>query len=194
MYNDTGILDPSKITERGYDSISDFINTYVNETYVEDAESIEPSSTILNPDSPIRLGYLAGDLHQLAQFVAMNATMVDGSKSIFEKYGLNVKKAPGAPFAVGGAVMTAFLAGTVDIGYLGAPPAILNHLNAAVDTSIIAQANSEGSGIVVGADAEVDGLRDMVNMTVAIPGTSSIQFLLLKTALEERGLELEIKT
>ena len=82
----------------------------------------------------------------------------------------------------------------MDIGYLGAPPAIINHLNAGVKTMIVAQANSEGSGLVVKAGSGINSLVDLVNKTVATPGESSIQFLLLKIALEKEGLELKIKT
>ena len=90
--------------------------------------------------------------------------------------------------------MLGFAAGNVDIGYLGSPPALLQHLNAGVDTRIIAQANSEGSGIIVSAGSDIDDLAYLVNKTVAAPGESSIQFLLLKIALERAGLDLKIKT
>jgi NitT/TauT family transport system substrate-binding protein len=90
--------------------------------------------------------------------------------------------------------MTGFLAKSVDIGYLGAPPAILQHLINGAGTTIIAQANSEGSGLVVKTGSGITDLKDLVNKTVATPGESSIQFLLLKIALEREGLSLEIKT
>lgn len=90
--------------------------------------------------------------------------------------------------------MNGFAAAAVDIGYLGAPPAILNHLNAGVGTTIVAQANSEGSGIVVKAGSGIVNLDGLVNKTVATPGPSSIQFLLLKIALQREGYELKIKT
>jgi NitT/TauT family transport system substrate-binding protein len=90
--------------------------------------------------------------------------------------------------------MNAFAAGAVDIGYLGAPPAIVNHLNSGVGTTIIAQANSEGSGIVVAAGSGIVNLDGLVNKTIATPGPSSIQFLLLKIALQREGYELKIKT
>lgn len=197
MYIDLNITTNQKLTDRGYTSVSDFVSKYVNDSLLAQAVSVLPSDTILNPDSPIRLGYLLGDLHQMAQAVAKNTTAWGTGKSLFEKYGLNVANAVGAPFSAGGAEMTAFAAGLVDIGYLGAPPAIQKHLNEGVGTTIIAQANTEGSGIVVKAGAGIYELRDLVNKTVAVPGPpaeSSIQFLLLKIALEREGLDLKIKT
>ena len=82
----------------------------------------------------------------------------------------------------------------MDIGYLGAPPALLQHLNAGVDVTIISQANSEGSGLVVRADSGITTVADLVNKTVATPGESSIQFLLLKITLQKAGLGLALKT
>ncbi len=193
MYIDTNMTTDAALENQGYSSVNDFVNEYVDQSLLEGAVDIEPSSTILNPDSPIRLGFLNGDLHQLAQFVAQD-TRVLGDQTMFEKYGVDVVNATGAPFANGGAVMTQFAAGNVDIGYLGAPPALLQHLNAGVDVTIISQANSEGSGLVVRTGSGITSVADLVNKTVATPGESSIQFLLLKITLQKEGLDLEIRT
>jgi ABC-type nitrate/sulfonate/bicarbonate transport system substrate-binding protein len=116
---------------------------------------------------------------------------------MFEKYGVAVIDAANSPFTNGGAEMDAFAANIVDLGYLGAPPAILKHLNGGTGTEIVAQANAEGSGLVVKTGGGITALGDLVNKTVAVPGPpaeSSIQFLLLKIALEKEGLELKVKT
>ena len=194
MYIETNMTTNAFITARGYAGVEDFVSRYVNGSYLDGVGSISPSSTILNPTNPIRLGYLLGDLHQMAQVVAQNSSVTGTGKSLFETYGLKVVNATGAPFANGGAEMNGFAAGAVDMGYLGAPPAILNHLNAGIGTSIIAQANSEGSGIVVSAGSGITTLAGLVNKTVATPGESSIQFLLLKIALQREGFDLKIKT
>jgi NitT/TauT family transport system substrate-binding protein len=194
MYMDIGVIEEGKLAGGGYSNVSDFIDGYVDESYLEVGESVETSETILNPDSPIRLGFLKGDIHQLAQAVAKNVDVLGGGDSIFEAYGLNVENAIGAPFANGGAVMDAFAGGYVDIGYLGSPPAILKHLNAEVDTTIIAQVNSEGSAIVVAAGSGVSDISGLAGKTIAHPGESSIQFLLLKAVLQWEGMELRIKT
>jgi ABC-type nitrate/sulfonate/bicarbonate transport system substrate-binding protein len=46
--------------------------------------------------------------------------------------------------------------------------------------------------VKVGSD--VHELADLVNRTVATPGETSIQHLLLKIALERKGIELVLKT
>ncbi|UCE45706.1 MAG: ABC transporter substrate-binding protein [Methanobacteriota archaeon] len=194
MYMELGLIAEGKLADGGYSNVSDFIDKYIDGSYMAAAASIEPSETILNPDSPIRLGFLKGDIHQLAQAVGKSDAVLENGKSIFEEYGLNVENAIGAPFSNGGAVMDAFAGGYVDIGYLGSPPAILKHLNAEVRTSIVAQVNSEGSAIVVHADSGITSLSQLAGKTIAHPGTSSIQFLLLKAALQWEGLELKLKT
>jgi NitT/TauT family transport system substrate-binding protein len=193
MYVELNLTPEENIAERGYDSSADFAETYVDESYVEAAASVEPSATILNPDDPIAIGYLTGDLHQMAKVIAMDPRVL-GDKSMFEKYGLNVVNATGAPFSAGGPVMDAISTGTVDIGYLGCAPAILKHLNGNIGAKIVAQANSEGSAIVVEAGSGIENIEDLVNKTVAIPSESAIQFLLLKSALSDNGLDLVIKS
>ena len=194
MYIDIGLIEEGKLSDGGYSDVSDFVDEYVNESYLEEADPISASESILNPDSPIRLGFLKGDIHQLAQAVAKNVDVLGNGKSVYEEYGLNVENAIGAPFANGGAVMDAFAGGYVDIGYLGSPPAILKHLNTEVDTTIIAQVNSEGSAIVVDVESGITDIAGLAGKTIAHPGESSIQFLLLKVVLQEAGLELKIKT
>ncbi len=193
MYLDSGFITNDELDAGGYSNVSDFIDTYVDESYLEASADYESSPAILNPDDPIRLGYLQGDLHQLAQAIALSDEILPGGLTIFEKYGLNVEAAPGAPFSNGGAEMDGFAAGNVDIGYLGSPPAILKHLNAGVDTTIIAQVNTEGSAIVVAEDSGIETLADLEGKTIAAPGESSIQFLLLKTLMEQQGFTLKLK-
>jgi len=185
MYIASNIVTNATLNLLGYDNSTEFVGDYVNDSYLAATTGIVPSPTILNPDDPIRLGYLAGDLHQMAQVVAMNKTSFGGT-SLFEKYGLNVAKL--TAFASGPAEMLAFKAGSVDIGYLGAPPAIQKRLNDRTDTVILAQANSEGSALIVSKNSDVHELKDLVGKTVATPGEGSIQHLLLKIALSREGI------
>jgi len=188
MYIESDIITNDTLSGLGYADASEFIDDYVDESFLVTADPIEPSPTIMNPadEDAIRLGYLSGDLHQLAQFVAQNNTVGGGEKDLFETYGLNVD--PLSPYANGGAVMDAFNLGDVDIGYLGAPPAIQKHANLGTPVRIVAQANSEGSGIVVHVDSDIHTLEDLMGRTVATPGETSIQHLLLRIALEREGI------
>jgi NitT/TauT family transport system substrate-binding protein len=189
MYLNDGAITNDTFHGAGYASSTDFVNDYVNTTYLDELGSVAPSATIINPTNAIRLGYLTGDLHQIAQAVARNATVL-GGQSMYEKYGLNVAPALNQGYANGGTEMNAFIEGSVDLGYLGAPPAVLNKINKNANTVIVAQANSEGSGIVVGVHSSIKTLEDLQGHTIATPGETSIQHLLLKTALKNIGLRL----
>jgi len=138
------------------------------------------------PSDPVRVGYLNGDLHHLALFVAKNAT-VGGGKSLFEKNNVKVVDAAGAPFANGGAVMTAFASGAVDIGYLGAPPAITGNVNSLIKTKVIAQANTIGSSLVVRTG--INTAQDLSGKKVATPSASSIQNFLLLDYMETNHID-----
>ncbi|MEW5748233.1 MAG: ABC transporter substrate-binding protein [Candidatus Thermoplasmatota archaeon] len=188
MYVDTNIISNETLSDLGFGNVSDFIEDFVDESLLEVAGDVQPSGAILNPadEDAIRLGYLSGDIHQLAQFIAQNKTVGGGEKNLFEVYGLNVDPLP--PYLNGGVLMDGFSLGDIDVGYLGAPPAIQKHANLGVSVKIIAQANSEGSGIVVHADSDIHTLEDLIGRTIATPGEATIQHLLLKIALSREGI------
>lgn len=138
-------------------------------------------------DGVIRVAYLNGDIHQVAYFVAQSAE-AGGGTSFFDQYDVKVKNAKGAPYSNGGAVMTAFEAGDVDIGYLGSPPAISGHVGGKIQTKIIAQVNSLGSSLVVREG--INNASDLVGKTIATPGSSTIQHFMLLTYLEDNGIAI----
>jgi NitT/TauT family transport system substrate-binding protein len=168
----------------GYATASDFVNATVDTSYLQAAMSVTPSATNLGT---VRLGYLNGDLHQFARVVAMNTTLW-GGKTLFDVYGVHVTSP--APYANGPAVMDGFAAGNIDMGYLGAPPAILKQINAGTGIKIIALANSEGSAII--ATGGVTSLSGLVGKTVATPGPGSIQHLLLLYYCQQEGYQLKL--
>ena len=190
----TGVVSSDKLALGGYSNIADFVNKYNNHSYLDALSSVHPSDTILNPNDAVRLGFLKADIHELAQFVAQNKTVGGGSKSMFEKYGVKVTNASSTGgYASGPEEMGKFAAGEVDIGYLGCAPAIQSRLNAQVHTVIVAQANIEGSAIVVKAGSDIHSIDDLQNKTIGVPNTGSIQFVLLKKAVVDAGLELQLK-
>jgi NitT/TauT family transport system substrate-binding protein len=136
-------------------------------------------------DGTIRVAYLNGDIHQVAYFVA-NSAEAGGGTSFFDQYDVKVENAKGAPYSNGGAVMTAFEAEHVDIGYLGSPPAIIGHVNALTETKVIAQVNSLGSALVVREG--INNASDLVGKTIGTPGSSTIQHFMLLTYLEDNGI------
>ncbi len=135
----------------------------------------------------VRVGYLLADLHHIGYVVGQDAE-AGGGTSFYEQNGIVVQDATGAPYANGGVVMDHFAAGDVDIGFLGAPPAITKHLNAAVNTEIVAQVNTLGSALVVAPD--IQSPEDLLGKTVAVPGHAAIQFFLLLNFAQKENLDI----
>lgn len=179
-YIDANYTQMSKVTAKGYSSIEAFINDYIDGSFLADAESWQKQGSTIGS---VRLAYLTGDLHQFARVVAMNSTFF-GSKSLFEQYGVNIVDPNPGGYANGGYVMDAFAgeSGKPDMGYLGCAPTILKFLNGDINrlnVRIVALANSEGSAVVVGANSGITHFDELVNQTLASPGETSIQHLLL---------------
>ncbi|HXX81068.1 MAG TPA: ABC transporter substrate-binding protein, partial [Thermodesulfovibrionales bacterium] len=126
----------------------------------------------------IRLGYLRNDLHHLAAWVAID-------KGFFREEGVNVQIA--GIFNAGPEEMTAFASRSLDMGYLGVAPSVTGLANRSARIRAIALANAEGSGVVVRKDSGIREVKDLAGKTVAIPGYSSVQDLLLRKALEAAG-------
>ncbi len=177
--------DMGHLTAAGYSSVDDFISKYVDDSYLNASVDVQPSTSGVLTD--VRVGYLAGDLHQFARLVAMNAT-VGGGTSLFAQYGINAIAANAGGFANGPSEMDAFAANTVDIGYLGSPPAILKGINNQIQVKIIAAANTEGSALVVAND--IHSFADLQGKTIADPGLGTIQHLLLQVIAEKNGFTL----
>jgi NitT/TauT family transport system substrate-binding protein len=86
--------------------------------------------------------------------------------------------------------MDAFKAGTIDMGYLGAPPALLRVINSGVDIKIISLVNTEGSAII--ATNDITTFDQLNNKTIATPGPASIQHLLLLSYANEHGYKVKL--
>jgi NitT/TauT family transport system substrate-binding protein len=132
-------------------------------------------------DEKARMGYLQGDLHQLAAFVALD-------KGFFKEEGVDVEVA--GVFKAGPELMSAFASGDLDFGYVGEAPATIAVANKAAHVKIIAQANLEGSAIVVRKDSDLKGLQDLLGKTVAVPGYGTVQEFLFRKALVSQGIPI----
>jgi len=188
-YIDLNLIQESVLSTRGYVDVDDFVANYFNSSLLEEAKDIQPSETILNDGTPVRLGYLVEDLHQFARVIANNDTLWGGGKDLYEVYGVSTVTSEGGPYANGGAVMNAFAAGYVDIGYLGSPPAILNHLNGGIDVTVISQVNMVGSAIFVREG--ITTLDDFDGKVIATPGISSIQHLMFLDYFTSNGFTVK---
>jgi NitT/TauT family transport system substrate-binding protein len=133
----------------------------------------------------VRIGYLSQDLHQLALRVAM----VNGW---FLEEGLNVEL---LVYDNGAYEMTGFQGGQIDMGYLGAAPALVKSINDNIPVTVLAAANLEGSGIAVLKEeydsGRVTSIEDLVGKTIFQPGPSTVQNFLIRLALNQSGLSTE---
>jgi len=129
--------------------------------------------TAFADQKPIRIGYLQNDIHQLACWVAIE-------KGFYRAEDLDVQVA--GIFKAGPEEMSAFAARALDMGYVGEAPATTAVANGVARVSVVAQVNTEGSGLMVGKNSAVHHVKDLVGKIVAVPGHSTVQDFLLKKA------------
>lgn len=127
----------------------------------------------------VRVGYLRNDVHQVAYHAARE-------KGYFADRGLDVRE--GGAFNAGPEEMSAFSAGELDMGYVGASPFLTFAGQEMVDVRIVAQANVGGSAIVVRNGLEVEDVAGLKGRTIAVPGYSTVQDFLLRIAMKKAGL------
>lgn len=129
----------------------------------------------------IYLGYLQGDIHHLAFFVAQE-------KGYYTDEGLNVAA---HKFSNGGAVMAAFESAvrTIDMSYLGFAPAIGHKFNVpTANITIVSGVNMEGSALVVKNNGVINSVADLNGKTIAVPAINNMQDFILRMALDEDPL------
>jgi NitT/TauT family transport system substrate-binding protein len=137
--------------------------------------------TLFTPDNQnvIEVGYLPTD-HSAALLVAKyNKT--------YENNGLNVKT---VQINSGSNIVNAVASGDVDIGYVGITPT-LQGISKGVPIKIVGAVNLEGSGIVVEPTSNITNPGDLKGKTIATPGVSSIQQVLLLYELQKYNMTSE---
>lgn len=137
-------------------------------------------SDFFKSENSVKIGYLRGDLHQLAFFVASD-------RELYEEEGLDIEP---SFFSNGVEEMDAFTSGSIDIGYLGIAPALLKRINAETNIKIIAAVNYHGSAIIISVDSSLHSISDLKGKTIAIPGYGTVQNILLNMALEQSGMNI----
>ncbi|MEN4006574.1 MAG: ABC transporter substrate-binding protein [Methanobacteriaceae archaeon] len=136
-------------------------------------------SYYIAPEEIITIGHLPSD-HHAALFVAER-------KGMFEREGIKIEM---VEFAAGPELVKAAGVGEIDIGYVGTPPAI-TAIDRKIPLKVVASAQSEGSGIVVGNDTNIRNIEDLRGKKIAIPMIGSIQDVLLRDVLRKNNISLE---
>lgn len=132
----------------------------------------------LIPKPTIRIGYQP-TWHHTSEFVIVEKDWIE------HVTGLNVKE---SEFPTGPPEMEAFIAGELDIAYVGAAPPIPS-LAKGMKAKIVAIVNTEGSALVVTPDFEYTGPESLKGSKIAAYPPGSIQDTVLKRWLEEEGLK-----
>ncbi len=143
---------------------------------------IIPPASGNDANRPVRLAYLQNDMHGLAAFIALE-------KGFFEQEGLKVKIE--GIFKAGPEMMNAFAAGCLDVGYLGEAPVITAMANGTARVVVLAQANGEGSAIVVRKDSPITDISGLIGKTVAVPGYAQMQEFLIQKALSDHHIAIK---
>jgi NitT/TauT family transport system substrate-binding protein len=131
---------------------------------------------------PVRIAYLRSDIHQLPCWVALD-------KGFFEKEGVKVEVA--GIFNAGPELMSGFVAGDLDMGYVGVAPATTAVANKTAKVIALAQVNTEGSSIVVRRDGKIMTVPELTGKSAAIPGHATVQDSLFRKALLKFNVQPE---
>jgi NitT/TauT family transport system substrate-binding protein len=124
----------------------------------------------------VRMAYLQNDLHHLALWVGVD-------KGFYAQEGVEVDIV--GAFRAGPEVMAAFAGGSLDAAFVGEAPVTLAVARGAAKVQAQAQANTEGSALVVSTGWKPGNKPERI---VAIPGNGSVQDLLLRKAASLPGL------
>jgi len=129
----------------------------------------------------VSIGYLEGDLHQLAFFIARE-------QGLYTQEGLSIES---VAFENGGAVMTAFEAANrgIDLAYFGFAPALFHRFtNQAANITVLAGVNVNGSALIVKNDPAITSGVDLKGLNIAVPSRHNMQDFILSMILNNSGL------
>ncbi|MHA1584504.1 MAG: ABC transporter substrate-binding protein [Promethearchaeota archaeon] len=130
-----------------------------------------------NKKYDVRIGYLEGDLHQLAFYVAHE-------EGFYADEGLTIDS---IAFANGGDVMVDFESAsrTIDMAYLGFAPAVYHRFNnLAANITVLAGVNVNGTSLIVRNDSVIQSASDLNGLTIAVPARNNMQDFILSMILD----------
>lgn len=130
--------------------------------------------------STVRIAYFPNVTHAQA--------LVGMQNGEFQK-ALGDTKIQWKQFNAGASEVEAFLAGAVDIGYIGPGPAINGYTKSKGDIQIISGAADAGAVLVAKKGSTIKSIKDLSGKKVAIPQYANTQDLCLRFLLQENGLK-----
>jgi NitT/TauT family transport system substrate-binding protein len=129
----------------------------------------------------LRVGFFANFTHSQA---LIGKNRGDYQKAIGNDISIDWKQ-----FNAGSAEIEAFLAGELDIGFIGPGPAINGYTKSKGDLVIIAGSTNAGAVLVSRNDSDIKNVNDLDGKRIAIPQYGNTQDLCLRYLLRENGLK-----
>ena len=153
--------------------------TFLDKSYYNEIKDKTEKPNFVN--KTVRLGYLTGDLHQLAFYVALKEGYYD----------VVFKEVKTLKFNNGVYAMDAYHSNLIDAGYIGSSPVILKIVNEDIDIKVMGGANNVGSALVVRKD--IKSLDDLEGKIIAIPGFGTVQDIIFKIIANSSNLKVVVK-
>lgn len=135
--------------------------------------------------STVRVGFFPNITHSQA--------LVGREQGTFQKALGDKTKIEWKQFNAGSSEIEAFLAGALDIGYIGPGPAINGYTKSKGDIQIIAGATDAGAILVSRKDLPIKDVKELSGKKVAVPQFGNTQDLSLRYLLSQNGLKDKTK-
>jgi len=132
----------------------------------------------------LRIGYQPST-HQIAHVTAMEKGWWQEDLAP-----LGITEVTDYEFGTGAPEMQAMLSGDLDIAYVGAAPFVAA-VSSGLDAKIVAAVQTQGSDLVLRNEIPYSGPADLVGKKIATFPPGTIQDTLLRTWLEENGIDPE---
>lgn len=129
----------------------------------------------------LRVGFFANFTHSQA--------LIGKNRGDYQKVIGNDITIDWKQFNAGSAEIEAFLAGELDIGFIGPGPAINGYTKSKGDLVIIAGSTNAGAVLVSRKDSDIKNVNDLDGKRIAIPQYGNTQDLCLRYLLRENGLK-----
>jgi ABC transporter, substrate-binding protein, aliphatic sulfonates family len=133
----------------------------------------------------VRVGFFPNITHSQA--------LVGKEQGTFQKALGDKTKIEWKQFNAGSSEIEAFLAGALDIGYIGPGPAINGYAKSKGDIQIIAGATDAGAILVSRKDLPIKDVKELAGKKVAVPQFGNTQDLSLRYLLTQNGLKDKTK-
>ncbi|MCX7746478.1 MAG: aliphatic sulfonate ABC transporter substrate-binding protein [Clostridia bacterium] len=139
------------------------------------------SSTNESKNVTVRVAFFPNITHSQA--------LVGKSEGQFQKAIGDTNKIDWKQFNAGPAEIEAFLAGEIDIGYIGPGPAINGYTKTQGELQVIAGATNAGAILVSKKDLIIKDIKELSGKKIAVPQFGNTQDLSLRNLLKQNGLK-----